>query len=75
MGYCLEHYHENERDLVDSVERELMNEKNPYNQEYGEDPFVKAAKERRKAEQAKKDREAYDALRQVVAERNEAAER
>ena len=29
MGYCLEHYHDNERDLVGTLELELNNINNP----------------------------------------------
>jgi len=30
MGYCLEHYRDNERDLVGTLELELNNMNNPY---------------------------------------------
>lgn len=35
MGYCKEHFSNHERDLVDSVDKELCGEDNPYAKTWG----------------------------------------
>lgn len=50
----MEHYQENQRDLVDQVELELNGSNNPYSKDWGEAQHKLDAKQRKKMEQVRR---------------------